>query len=102
VSGPDRAEVTVVDGHDRRDVESLGERDDTGVGGAQGEVPISPHELGHARHVRVSEGWNLKRTGDETVEELGLDLRPDSAVEELADFGDDKRRDEERLPITTP
>jgi hypothetical protein len=90
--------VTAVKRRDLGDPEPLGDGDDSRVGGTEREVGVGLHELGHPLVVGQLEIDNYEGLLHDRAQERGLDLRAARTAEQVANLGDNRRRNKDRPP----
>lgn len=93
---PHDGEVTAVQRSDLSDLEPFGRSDNGCVDGAERQVVIVGNQLGDAQQIGWADWLEDEATGGEVAEEADLGLPAEPCAEQVRDFGEDERRDDQR------
>lgn len=94
--GADHAEVTAVEGGDRRHVESFGGGDDRGVRGTKRQVAVLPHQLGHPLEIGWAERLELQLGGLESGQQVDLGCRTEPFSRQVRRFSETQGGNDQR------
>jgi hypothetical protein len=93
---PHDGEVTAVQRRDFSDLEAFGRSDNGCIDGAERQVVILGNQLGDAQQVSRADWLKGEGTGGQVAKEADLRLPAEPCTEQVRDFGEDERRDDQR------
>lgn len=99
VAWPDDGEVPTVECRDRVLRESLGCSDDGSIDSTQRQVVVFVYQLGDAKPVGGGNCLHPEITAGEVAEKPDFSVGAKAGADEVDDFGDDERGDEQRLGV---
>lgn len=91
--------MTTVEGGDDGDVKSLGRSYDRAVNRSEREVVVSGDELDYAHPVRSAYRLHVEGTTRQISKKADLGLDAPARGEEISDFRDHERRDDQRTRV---